>query len=99
MSSKRKPILLSVLGLATFLAVSGFWYWSQRGPATQNEPSTRETTSEFFGVFSPADADETLGGQILGKLQNPFKGELPTVNPFEKAETNPLKDIYINPFE
>ena len=79
--------------LAAIIATAGFWYVSQRKAAGP------EATPAPFSELSPADAEETLGGQILGKIQNPLKGELPATNPFEKTEINPLKDVYINPFQ
>ena len=64
----------------------------------KRKTATPEAAPALFGELSPAEAENTLGGQILGKTQNPLKGELPPVNPFEKTETNPLKDVYVNPF-
>lgn len=95
MISKGKLILLSVLGLAALLTVGGFWYWQSKKTAAPQP----EATPGLFGELSPVEAGDTLGGQILGKIQNPFKGEFPTVNPFAKTETNPLGGIYVNPFE
>lgn len=90
-NKKLIPIVVIVL---IFLAGGfGFWYWSQRKVAAP------KTTKELFSDLSPAEAKDTLGGQILGKMQNPLEGELPPINPFEKTETNPLKDVYKNPFE
>lgn len=71
----------------------GFWYWSQ------GKAAAPKTTIAPFSDLSPAEAKDTLGGQILGKTQNPLEGELPPINPFEKTETNPLKNVYKNPFE
>lgn len=93
MNFKSKPIILSfIIFVVIITTAAGFWYWSQRKSATP------KTTTALFSELSPAEAKDTLGGQIIGKIQNPLKGELPVVNPFEKTETNPIKDIYVNPF-
>ena len=80
---------LIIVVLIVVAVGGGFWFLSQRKAAVP---------AILFGELSPAEAEDTLGGQILGKAQNPLKGELPPVNPFEKTETNPLKDVYVNPF-
>ena len=44
------------------------------------------------------DPKNTLGGRIFEQTQNPLKGRLPSTNPYEEAKTNPLGDVYQNPF-
>ena len=92
MNFKSKPMVLVSVIIAVIIAAAGFWYWSQKRAAVP-------ATTAPFGELTPAEAKNTLGGQILGKIQNPLEGELPPTNPFEKTETNPLKDVYRNPFE
>lgn len=92
--NKQKTIILIAIAVLVIVAGVALWYWSaSRRIEAPREPQT--LTKEL----SPAEAKDTLGGQILGKTQNPLEGELPATNPFEKTETNPLKDIYRNPFE
>ena len=91
MNFKSKPIISVSIVIAVIVVGAGFWYWSQRNAIAP------ETTLLPFDELSPAEAEDTLGGQIIGKAQNPFKGEIPELNPF-RTETNPLKNIYLNPF-
>ncbi len=88
MDSKSKVLNIGVVVALLVVVGVGFWLWSQRKAPTP-EMSIKE--------LSPAEAEETLGGQIIGKTQNPIKGQLPETNPFQ-SEANPLKDIYKNPF-
>lgn len=90
--NKQKTIIIAVTAALIIATGIGFWYW-------QSKNVTPQTTTALFNQLSPAEAKDTLGGQILGKTQNPLEGELPPTNPFEKTETNPLKDVYRNPFE
>lgn len=55
----------------------------------------------FFALRgpAPAPAGPSLGEQLLEKIQNPVKGELPEANPFKESEINPFQDVYKNPFE
>ena len=91
MENKRKTIIVVAVA-ALVIAAAGFWYW-------QSKKAVTVTTRALFSELSPAEAKDTLGGQIIRKIQNPLEGELPLINPFEKTETNPLKDVYRNPFE
>ena len=91
--NNKKLIPIVAVALIFLAGGAGFWYWSQR------KVSTPETTTAPFSELTPTEAKDTLGGQIIGKTQNPLEGELPPTNPFEKTETNPLKNVYRNPFE
>ncbi|MBI2056564.1 MAG: hypothetical protein HYT37_04300 [Candidatus Sungbacteria bacterium] len=95
MENKYKITIIVVVVTLVIIAGAGFWYWSQRKAAVSAIPFNPVIP---LSELSTAEAEDTLGGQILGKTQNPLKGELPPVNPFEKIETNPLKDVYVNPF-
>ncbi len=92
----NKNLVRPITGLIILvvLAAVGFWYWSQKGGQgifpRPSAPAARE--------LSPAAVEESLGGQIFEQTQNPLKNKLPPTNPFEKTETNPLKDVYQNPF-
>ncbi len=48
---------------------------------------------------APAPAGPSLGEQLLDKVQNPVKGQVPEANPFTETETNPFFNVYQNPFE
>ncbi len=91
--NNKKLIPIVAVVLILLAGGVGFWYWSQRKAAAP------KTTTALSNQLSPAGAEDTLGGQIIGKTQNPLEGELPPTNPFEKTETNPLKNVYRNPFE
>lgn len=90
-NKKLIPIIVVLILLALG---AGFWFWSQKGG--------QEIFPQFFAPsaqeLSPAEVEGSLGGRIFEQTQNPLKGKLPPTNPFEKAETNPLKDVYQNPF-
>lgn len=74
----------------------GFWYWQKSsGPVTETGNGIRTSS---ISELSPTEVKESLGAEIVDQIQNPLKGKLPPTNPFEKAETNPLEDIYKNPF-
>lgn len=89
---ENKSKIFVIAAIVIVIAGAGFWYWSRKKAATP------KTAPALFSELSPEKAEDTLGSQILGKTQNPLKGELPPTNPFEKNETNPLKDVYVNPF-
>ena len=75
---------------------TGFWYWqNNNGPGTETD---KQAQAPSVVELSPAQVKESLGAEIIDQIQNPLKGKLPPTNPFEKAETNPLEDIYKNPF-
>ncbi len=101
MNFKSKPIILaSIIVIATvIIAAAGFWFL-QKNDKSKGESTVQSPRAlQIQETISLTDAKDTLGGQILGKTQNPLEGKLPPTNPFEKTETNPLKDVYKNPLE
>ncbi len=91
---KNKPTLLILTILIIVLVGGVVWYLGNKGEGPEVLPPELTLPTQ---ELSPTEAEETLGGQIIGKSQNPLKGEIPETNPFQ-AETNPLKDVYKNPF-
>ena len=96
MNTKQKPLFFIVIGIVAvaFLGLGGFWFWSQKGQQINFPQSFVPGAKEL----SSAEVEESLGSQILEQIQNPLKGKLPPTNPFENAKTNPLEDVYQNPF-
>lgn len=94
MANKQKMSIIGAIAILVIAAGVVFWYMSAN--RRMENPLKQQTLTK---ELSPEEAQDTLGGQILGKTQNPIEGELPATNPFEETETNPLKDIYRNPFE
>ncbi|MBI2011069.1 MAG: hypothetical protein HYS89_02500 [Candidatus Colwellbacteria bacterium] len=87
--------LITIIVVLILLALgAGFWFWSQKGGRGISPQLSVPTAKEL----SPAEIKGSLGGQIFEQTQNPLKNKLPPTNPFEKTETNPLKDVYQNPF-
>lgn len=78
-------LIIAVIVIAV-LILAGAWWWQKN-----KKP---ETTSPQIGEQEPAG----LGGQLYESVNNPIEGKVPETNPF-KTETNPLKDVYKNPFE
>ncbi len=67
------------------IAALAFWWWQNGKEAEVLQlPETEQPAS--------------LGSQIYESVSNPVGGKVPETNPF-KTETNPLKDVYKNPFE
>ena len=96
MISRQKTIIIAVAVVFVVALGTGFWYWQKNSGSvteTGNGIQTISTTE-----LSSAEVKEYLGAEIIDQIQNPLKGKLPPTNPFEKAETNPLEDIYKNPF-
>jgi hypothetical protein len=85
---QRKAIFVTVVVLLVAAGGVGIWLWQREVPQLElaKLPSFRES-------------EESLGGQIYERSQNPLSGEIPPTNPFEVKETNPLSNIYKNPFE
>ena len=79
----------------------GFLYWQQQQnflplpymptvsstPSSWPQPKVDEKTVRY-----------SFGSQILDKTQNPLQDKVPQANPFQNTQTNPLKNIYKNPF-
>ncbi|MDO8408029.1 MAG: hypothetical protein Q7S95_02215 [bacterium] len=91
---KQKTIIIATIVIFLLAGGVGFWLWSENGrqgiPSWFSDSTARE--------LSPAEIEESLGSQIVEQTNNPLKGKLPPTNPFEETETNPLKDVYQNPF-
>lgn len=85
----RSKIALSVVII--IIVVAGFWYWRSKAPRESSYQKQVQQVKENL-------IDTSLGSNILDKTQNPIKNKLPEANPFQKIETNPLKNIYKNPF-
>ena len=92
--NKQKLIIMAVVVVFVATAGIGFWFWSQKSGQGIFPQLSNPTTKEL----SPAEVEVSLGSQILEQTQNPLKGKLPPTNPFEETETNPLKEVYQNPF-
>lgn len=88
MESKSKTIAIAAIVALVAAAGIGFWYWQKKGGQGIGQQAT----------LSQAEIEGSLGGQLFEKTQNPIKDKLPPTNPFEETETNPLKDVYQNPF-
>ena len=86
--SKISPAVVGVVLALVVVIGAGFWYWQGR-KAAMVERGTTQLNEEAVSVG--------FGAQVLEKSQNPIKDRIPETNPFEK-NTNPLKDVYKNPF-
>lgn len=90
---KDKVIIFAVIFAALFGI--GLWYWQKKNITA---PSPQKETAPAVSLpQTEAAKTQSLGAGILEKAKNPLKEEMPTTNPF-KAETNPFKDVYQNPF-
>lgn len=78
--------IIAVVVIAVLVLV-GAWWWQKNKKFEAIPPQTTEEQK-------PAG----LGGQLYESVSNPVEGKVPETNPF-KTETNPLKDVYKNPFE
>ena len=94
MRNKPKPIVIAAVATLVIAVGIGFWYWQKKGGLGIFPQLSAPTAKEL----SPAEVKGSLGGQIFEQTQNPLKGKLPPTNPFEKTETNPLKNVHQNPF-
>ena len=82
----RVRTVVAAIIVVGVLAGVGYWYWTTRKGPEQVIPTG-------------------LGSELFEKARNPLRGELPETNPFtaetnpfEETKTNPLKDVYKNPF-
>lgn len=79
----KSGYVAAVVVAVIVLAALGFWYF---GVKKSEAPR---------GEAGP----EALGEALFEKAQNPVKDALPETNPFQtETKTNPLKDVYQNPF-
>jgi len=91
--NKSRTIVIAAVVTLVIAVGIGFWYWQKKGGLGIDQQAT-----SLAEKLSPAEVKGSLGGQIFEQTQNPLKGKLPPTNPFEKTETNPLKNVYQNPF-
>ncbi len=82
----RVNLAIAIVAVAALILL-GVWWW-QKSQKTETLPAAQ------IGEEKPAG----LGGQLYESVKNPVEGKVPETNPF-KTETNPLKDVYKNPFE
>ena len=85
---QKKALYITVIALVIAAGGVGIWRWQREVP----QP-------ELVRLPSFSESEETLGGQIYERSQNPLSGELPATNPFEAQDVNPLSNVYKNPFE
>ena len=94
----RHVIVIFILVIV--LGAVGFLYWRQQ----QQSLTAQQIESQPTASPSPQPkVDEktvrnSFGSRILDKTQNPLQGKVPQANPFQNTQTNPLKNIYRNPF-
>lgn len=69
-------------------AAAGVWYWRF---------SHRFDVAPGNELTNVEKGEEGLGAELFNRSADPLKGKLPETNPF-KTKTNPLKNIYQNPF-
>ena len=79
-----KKLILVLVGLAV-LAVAGYYGWQY----WQKQQIKQEPLPTYI-------SEEAT--QALETAQNPVK-KVAETNPFKKEETNPLLNVYKNPFE
>lgn len=84
-TQKLNLVIAIVVIAVVIIGVYLWWYYSNNPKA----PSAQDS--------------ETLGEQVSGQTQTPTDS-MPDVNPYEAdtnpfEKTNPLKDVYKNPFE
>lgn len=87
LSQKNNVITMVAIVVAVVLILLGVWWW-------QKDQKTEIAPGEPIGEEKPAG----LGSELYESVNNPVEGKVPETNPF-KTETNPLKDVYKNPFE
>ena len=95
----RHVVIIFILVIV--LGAVGFLYWQQQ----QNFlplPYIAIQSSTPLPSPQPKVDEKTVrnsfGSQILDKTQNPLQDKVPQANPYQNTQTNPLKNIYKNPF-
>ena len=84
-------LTLILLGIATIMLIT---FGTAKAPAP--EVLVSNSIQPIQPATSPTDSiDGSLGAQIFQNSQNPIADKVPTVTP----NTNPIKDVYKNPFE
>ena len=100
------PLVIVAVAIVILAALVGYWYW-QKGqgvpvpnvtaPVTTPSTSTSTSTQGKQVVVPEEEVEESLGGEIFQKVSNPVVNELPNTN--VTPVTNPIGEIYNNPFE
>lgn len=85
MEQIRKNIWIIV---AVAVIIAGIFFWLSRGLQPNNSGTTATAPQQ----------DSTKIYQFAAQAKNPIGSKLPETNPFESDKTNPLKNIYQNPF-
>lgn len=86
----KKELLVSLIVVVVAAAGFGVWYWQKVQSEQENTPTGNEEP------IAPQPAG--LGAELFDRSQNPLNEKMPETNPFAN-ETNPMKDVYKNPFE
>ena len=86
MDTKRNLFIVVILLVAAVLGLLAWYFGTYRG--APEAPS---------GQVLPPVREETLGGEIFEKAQNPIADKLTAPNPADAI--NPLEGVYKNPFE
>ena len=79
--------LIIILVAVALIAIGGVVYFLTR---------TSAPTVEELGGAAPADTG-SLGSELFEQASNPLGDELGAANPI--GDVNPIKDLYLNPFE
>lgn len=101
---KVTPFAISVVVVCTLGVLATiflFWPQSPVKPRPQTEvPAVSTSTPTPASTEAEATTGTpSLGGSIYEKTQNPAAGTIPQTNPFAARETNPIREVYKNPFE
>jgi hypothetical protein len=85
--NKKTIIVVLLIAVAVILAII---FWPKSSSAPQGELGGGAASgANYIGA--------SLGGQVYGAVNPDVAGAVPETNPF-KAEVNPYKDAYQNPF-
>ena len=89
MNQESKPLIIIVIAVVIIAAIAGIlWYSRSVRPGVAPQPPPPSVNNRGTNVSD-------LGSQIYNQAQNPVGGKIPdTATP----PTNPIKDVYKNPF-
>jgi hypothetical protein len=99
-----RPLIAGIIVVAVIAAFAGYSYVRTWAPApstalqTVPAPLVAEALPSETGAET-AVVSGTLGAAIYEHSQNPAADTIPSTNPFEKKDTNPMVGVYTNPFE